>query len=261
MEILVTKPEKKKDYFMGRLLTVDRKPIQVMLKDVQWMRTVETRDQNLLVRVYVPHHCESKNVLETLDAKVFQACCQNNDKWFHNALDEDKLRNFFRPSIDRGHPSMGILCNMWAEPTIYLDGQLVESMKSLHVSKDAHVKMLIEAQGVMFQKTIFGIRWVLRKCWIHTPETISADIIHPFEDERNTIEAYWEEEVEKYVDRMASQIQVLEGYIQNIKGMLHDAKTTREEKEWNDLLTNISKTIFQGEYALEKSHRENQNFI
>lgn len=261
MDIIVTKPERKKDFYMGRILTTSRKPIQVILSDVQWMRTVETRDQNLLIRVFLPPPCESRQTLETLDAKVFQICQENNEKWFHNALDEDKLRNFFRPSIDKGHPSMGILCNVWAEPTIYVDGQLVESLRSLHVSKDAHVKMLVEAQGVVFQKTVFGIRWILRKCWIHSPDVVAADMIHPFQDERVTIESYWEEEVERYVGKLQQKVHALEDSIRAIRETLETAKSTSIEGEWNRLLTNISKTIFQGEYALDKSYRENQNFI
>lgn len=261
MDIIVTKPERKKDYYMGRLLTTSRKPIQVMLTDVQWMRTVETRDQNLLVRLFVPHHCESKETLDVLDAKVFQICQEQNKKWFRNGLDDDKLRTFFRPSIDRGHPSMGVLSNMWSEPIIYVDGQIAESIKNLHVSKDAHVKMLIEAQGVVFQKTLFGIRWVMRKCWIQSPDTACTEVIRPFEDERTSIEAYWEEEVDKYVDKVRKHIHKLESYIEEIKGALDQAKNTAVEEEWNQRLIKISKTIFQGEHALEKSQRENQNFI
>jgi hypothetical protein len=261
MELIITKPERKKDYYMGRVLTETRKPIQVVLDDVQWMRTVETRDQNQLVRVVLPPMCECRSILEDLDAKVFEICQRNNEKWFHNALDDDKLRAFFRPSVNREHSSMGILCNMWAEPVVYVDGQIADSLRSIHASKDAHVKMLVEAQGVVFQKTVFGIRWILRKCWIDNTQSSLSEWIHPFEDERSTIESYWEEEVEKYVEGLSKQIQRLEDLIQDIRGQLQSAKETTSGVEWNEILTGISKTIFQRDGALERSPRENQNFI
>lgn len=254
MDIIITKPERKKDYFMGRILTSTRKPIQVVLSDVQWMRTLETRDQNLLVRVFIPQHNESREALDALDAKVFHTCMQNNSKWFCNALDEDKFRSFFRPSVDQGHPSMGILCNLWAEPTVYVDGHLAESLKSLYVSKNARVKMLIEAQGVVFQKTLFGIRWMLRKCWIQTQDN-TVDVAHPFEDERDNIESYWEEEVNEYVENISEHIRGLESLIHNARQMMSAAKATSNEVEWNELLKNISKTVFQSENALQKWQR------
>jgi hypothetical protein len=252
MELIITKPERKKDYYMGRVLTSNRKPIQVILQDVQWLRTIETRDQNQLVRISIPHTCDSRRILEEMDARVFQICLQNNEKWFHNALDEDKLRSFFRPSIDPIHSSMGILCNIWAEPVIHVDGQIAESLKSLHISKDAHVKMMVEAQGVVFHKTVFGIRWMLRKCWVETPDNPLVDIPRPFEDERVTIETYWEEEVDKYVGDLMKHIDSVQEQMERIRTDLRLAKETSSEVEWNDLLRKISKTIFQRESALER---------
>lgn len=246
---------------MGKILTTTRKPIQVVLDDVQWKRTVETRDQNQLLRVVLSPTCDCRRILEDLDAKVFQICMKNNEKWFHNALDEDKFRAFFRPSVDCAHSSMGILCNMWAEPIIYVDGQIVDSIRSIHVSKDSHVKMLVEAQGVVFQKTVFGIRWILRRCWIESSQNSLAEVIQPFEDERYAIEGYWEEEVDKYIERLAEQVGRLQSQMQDIRGQLQAAKETPDGVEWNRILTAISKTIFQRECALERPPRENQNFI
>jgi hypothetical protein len=251
-EIQVLKPERKADYYLARIVTtLKKKPLSITISNVQWMKTSETHDGNILLRVHLPEECaDAVQLLHTLDARISEITATNNQKWFRNALSPEQLSSFFRPSIDPIHPSMTILCKSWAEPSIIVDGNIVEeSIRSLRVSKDATVKIVIEAQGIVFQKTRYGIRWVLRKCYINTQSQLYVDT-NPFVDEREGIESHWEEEVEGYanyiqrtIDDLHSKIASLQQCVTQARTCLSNAQQCTNEKEWNQHLQTLAKMI------------------
>ena len=250
-DIVVSKPERKKDHYLCRILTNTHKPIQIVLTGAQWMRVTETHDGNMLLRLFIPDDNETAHVIRSMDNDIFNIVAQNNNTWFRNALTTEQLNTFFHASIDRNHPSMGVICKTWAEPDVYVDGVMYEkNIKTLKIPKDAELKLVIQAQGIVFQKTRFGIRWILRKCWITTPSSQSMYDPNPFEDERDLIEHQWEDEVNCYcsridetIDSIRAKIDALERYKTHACETLRKAKECSDEAEWNNILRNLAKMI------------------
>lgn len=252
LPFLIGKPERKKDYYICKIQSHAKKPVQLTIPGVQWMKMTRMKDGNMVLRIYIPPDAEAHTILQRYDDEVFRITKDMNRIWFRNALTEEQLHTFFHSSMDRLHPSMSILCRSWMEPLVYKNDTLVsfETLPDMIVPKDASVRVSLEPQGLVFQKTRFGIRWVLKACWI-TPSMIADD--ETVMIDRHIVEEDWEYELSRVDKELDAQIQDLQNkiaHIQKYASMLHhqfdSAKNSKDGSVWNDHLERLSKMIAKG---------------
>lgn len=207
-----------------------------------------------IARLYLPDNdtCEGVSDLQLIDLQVLEQVISHNVLWFANAMPEERLRAFFRPSVQTGGSNhMTVYVSAWKDPVLFVNGRNVDSIQDLiNVPKNAKVKVEVEPMGVVFYKQKFGIRWILRKAWIFTSSHIENDPCVNGWDERSSVEEEWLTDLHE-LDAMIQQqkaglhekMKALDHLIAGAWEMYDRAKATDDPKSWNEQLENLSKAL------------------
>lgn len=254
MSILLHPPQKRKDHFFSQISDEAKRKIKCKISGASWIHLHPVEGDGHVLRLFLPNDCEAKQFLNDMDEQVMEKTLENNVKWFPNALDEEKLRAYFRPSVQKHpHSTISIYVSSWKDPMVYLNGAPVDSVQELlqqNIPKTARVRAEIEPMGVCFFRQKFGVRWLLRKAWVHTNPLEEHDPMVDGCDERSEVEHAWSQElqdiqqmIENERSALLSKIHSLEETYRSFESMWLQAKAAENPVVWNEHLENLSKSI------------------
>lgn len=258
--IALSKPIKKGDYYFAPIFTSSGQKVKLTLKKTKWVHLHPTEKDGSVLRIFIPH-VDNSNIaaVKQIDEDVIQQVTTHNAEWFPNSLTEAQIRNYYRPSVSENQSTMSLFVSCWKEPVIWVNQNIydntIHSIPALYHRQDAQLEVEIEATGIMIKKTRFGIRWTLRKLWIHLPqEDPERDALLLHACEREDIENDWREDLADWRKRCTRREQEIHEEYQR---QLHALKETREKVEdtfqqalactdtqkWNEMLEKLAVLI------------------
>ena len=254
MDIFVHKPTKKKDYFASKVTNARNDNIRLKITGSEWIHLRPLESGGYMLRLFLAKDSDAIPVFKGVDSEVLSQTLLRNHSWFPNALTEDQVHAYFRPTVHPNHSSVGLLLSPYKEPTIHLNGAVLESMEQLEgvqVPNDAHLVVEVETQAVCFFRQQFGVRWIVRRLWLNTHSEGGVDGIQTDEwVDRREVEHAWEMEMEEFSEKINKEVQVYVDKISQLQGM-KDAVLARFQriqkmedlKTWNEHLEELSKDI------------------
>ena len=215
-----------------------------------------TNDNGYILKLWVPRDSPSFDTLKDLDEKAFHVVQENNQKWFKNSLDEEKIRDYFRPSLTNDF--LCVMVSNVAQPrTIMVDSILKESFTEILAmdKKDltkCSVTCNIDVQGLYFYPNRFGIRWIIRDIFINHAKP--EETLNPLDMcDKHEIDEFWSNEVADAVQNIDNDIQGLQSKIdilqkkkQTMKELLSEAVEQPDASEiWSKTLDQLKTVVFE----------------
>lgn len=267
MDVTVHAPEKKHNSFVAKLSTTAQtagRPgssragshqqhqqhkikIKIRLVDIKIIHVAPLKNSegSYIMKVLLPDDLPEVQRIVDIDDCVIRETKLHNASWFKNSLDDDTIDAMFRRSLHPDKRVLTVLLSDTKDPSIYLDGKLVEGTDALYVSlkdrsmcADSKVDVDIEAQGLCFYPQKFGVRWMISRLGItklgsHT----DMDALH-LDIDKCAIEQCWEEDVADLSDRIDQDIAVLTARIDKLKddkrAVQDDLAVARQTTSCND---------------------------
>ena len=231
-------PKKKATSYVAKITNDIGKPIRLKIPycKIQYLR--EQPSNGHLLRIILEKETEQYNKVIEIDDNIRETAISNNNKWFNNNLDIEKIKEFYRPSLNIDQDTMTIMISDIQDTVILLNF----TQKTLYLSLE------IEAQGLYFFPKKFGIRWIVNKLAIYTGENLNNDT----EDiiDRDSIEEEWEQEVaiikemiDKDINILNEKIKKLTEYSTNIESTLNNSKKEPSMEKWNEQLIELSHKV------------------
>ena len=238
--IYIKKPKKLKDYYISEINTDNKKTLRIKINNIKWVNI------NLpLCKIWI----DPKNtIIEDLikyDKEVYEQTLFNNSKWFPNALSEEKIKEFFRESINKSYSTITVLYSEWAPPIIYNEGEIIDKLEITNVATNIDIEL--EAEGVCFFKHRFGIRWILKKVWITNNKQVEEDTQEWID--REEIHNSWQEDIVRFKMDLIKQREELKKKEQDLEilekeiDLIWEKTKKYNDNNWNEELENISKII------------------
>ena len=262
-KVIVHTPEKKSNVYIARLTTCQesqdasnnrymKSKVKLVLNAVKLVSISPMDKGGHLLKIYVSDE-EAVDALNTIDVHVKEETKLRNGEWFNNTLDDQTIETMWRPAINAMNHTMSILVSDTKEPNIYKDGELVDSIQHLcsdGLTPGTTITLQIEAHGVFFYPTKFGVRWFARLIHVLKDDgNRDTDVESTDWVDRTSIEQSWtedvhelESQVEKDIDALTAQIRHLDDLKRSVQNELALAKACpRDDPEWNTRLRTVAK--------------------
>jgi hypothetical protein len=187
----IHKPVKKTDYYLAKLADPKTGKVRLTVSECQWMQLHPKEDGGFLLRIWFPPNHAILEQIKAIDTFVMEETIAKLSEWFPANMSSQQLQDMFRPSLHYEHGTATFLISPWKECICYQNGELKDDITQLFVRRDHQVRLELEAQGVLFYRKKFGVRWLVRRVQVSDPVSESLD--EPVD--RETIEQEWEEEL------------------------------------------------------------------
>lgn len=242
-------PKKKATSYVAKITNDIGKPIRLKIPycKIQYLR--EQPSNGHLLRIILEKETEQYNKVIEIDDNIRETAISNNNKWFNNNLDIEKIKEFYRPSLNIDQDTMTIMISDIQDTVILLNDKVVDNIENIDFTqKTLYLSLEIEAQGLYFFPKKFGIRWIVNKLAIYTGENLNNDT----EDiiDRDSIEEEWEQEVaiikemiDKDINILNEKIKKLTEYSTNIESTLNNSKKEPSMEKWNEQLIELSHKV------------------
>lgn len=263
MDVTVHAPEKKKHAFLAKLSTFHRpshnKPgkqakVKLRMDDVNIVHVapMNSSEARYILKVLLLENTPEIQRLFEIDERVKNETKVRNGNWFKNSLDENTIDTLFRQSIHPTNRNFTVLLSETNDPTIYIDGKLVEGTDAVFVSlndktllRDRQVDIEIEAQGLCFYPQKFGVRWIISKLSI---TSLNVDSNDSPDIDKHSIEQCWESDIRDLSDRIDQDIAVLNAHIHKLneekRAAIDNLNSARQvpcsDPIWNENLKALS---------------------
>jgi hypothetical protein len=245
--IIVHKPEKKVNSYISKI-KVNNKNIRFILNNTKFINLKTNSSNNNILKLYITNDENIKNIRD-IDDTILRNVIDNNNSWFNNNLDESKIKEYFRYSMNQSHSNISIMMSDVILPVISFNNNQVSSLKDINIKKDYIINVEMEALGLYFYKDKFGIRWIVKCINMYDVNNIikEDEILMSKED----IENEWDSDINEFYNKLCQDYDVLNAklkFIENLKIEIkeeYDKVKNMENMDvyWNNSLNIISKKI------------------
>lgn len=249
-------PIRKRGAFVSKVVDGNGKAVKLKLSGSKIIAIHKlSNDNGYMLKLWLPKSSLAYDTIANMDDTAFEAVLKNNQKWFHNDLTEDQIKEYFRYCLDK--ETLCILVSSVMLPrSIYIENQLVDDFQVLFEMERKDISKLsvtcnIEVQGLYFYPNRFGIRWILRDIYLSND---IPDELDPLEMcDRAEMESFWNHELGEVVESIENDIQILENKIQKLtqkrdtmKGLFETACHEPEiSSTWAKHLEQLKHEIFE----------------
>ena len=238
----VKKPEKKVGNYISKIKENNRN-IKLSINNIKFVNI-----KNNILKIFIENTDDITKIIN-YDDEILKIIINNNQLWFNNNLNEIKIKEYFRHSIDKLHLMMSLMISDVKLPIISFNNKQISSLEEITIEKDYIINIEIEAQGLYFFKDKAGIRWIVRSIYIYDIKNIinDNDILANKED----IEEEWEYEINEFYNKLNEDYNILKkkiNFIDNLKKEISEEydkikKMEEMNKNWNFSLNKISTKI------------------
>lgn len=238
----VKKPEKKVGNYISKIKE-NNKNIKLSINNTKFVNI-----KNNILKLFIENTDDITN-LTNIDNKILKIIINNNEQWFNNNLNETKIKEYFRYSIDNLQSIMSIMISEIKLPMIFFNNKQISSLKDITIEKDYIINIEIEAHGLYFFKDKVGIRWILRSIYIYDIKNIIND--NDILVNKQDIEEEWQDEINEFFNKLNEDHNILNrkiNFIDNLKREISEEydkikKMDEMNRNWNNSLKQISTKI------------------
>ena len=240
--LTISRPARKKGIYISKITRAES--TSALRIKIPFARFVNQTGN--ILRVWVPTESSVNEDLEMYEAECLATTMKCNREWFANALEIDKIQSFFRKSISNN--TFAVLVSDVRPPDIFYGQDRYNSpLPTLQFNKDHVLTLELEAQGLCFMTTKFGIRWILRT--LNVEEDIPCGEDHPFdirsdiEDEWTSVVAKLHEDIERDISEYQARIEVLTKLKSESAIDFTRAKEAQDFSGWETALSNLKTNV------------------
>lgn len=241
--VTIHKPVKKRDFFTSKITqnNLHNKPVRI---NVYATKFVSYNGQ--VLRLWIPTESSTCDKIDQYDKVCFDTTIANNAVWFNNSLTSEQIESFFRKSINQNILALAV--SDVRPPVVFFNQQPIQDLTLLDTSKLAtcHISADIEAQGLYFFTTKFGMRWMLRTLYIE--EEVPEVQENMNKSQKEEIENQWAQDIENLRKAVHDEVIQYRKRIDNLHVFLRETDETLETAKrqpectstWNELLEELS---------------------
>jgi len=243
-------PRKKATSYVAKITNDLNKPIRMKIPYCKVQYLKEQPSNGHLLRIVIPKNSDQYSKIQEIDDIICENAINNNQKWFHNNLQIEQIKEFYRPSLNTIHDTMTILITDIHDTIITLNDTVIDSIEDIDFkNSNVHLSLEVEAQGLYFFPKKFGIRWIVNKIAIYNDHTIINDNQDELID-RESIEDEWDSEISRIRETIINDISILnnkiislQNFSMNIQKIFMKAKNEELIDQWNIQLNELSHEI------------------
>lgn len=247
--ILLHNPKKATNY-VAKITNDIGKTIRLKIPTCKIMYLREQPTGGHLLQIIIPKNSEQYKDIQIIDDTICENAIINNQKWFNNNLNEDEIKQFFRPSLNIAQDTMTVMVSDIKDTVITLNGKVIDDIHDIdYKSPTIELSLEIEAQGLYFFPKKFGIRWSVNKLVFSNIELIQTNENDEMFD-RLLIENEWENEIitiqeliVKDINTLSAKIKTLKEYSNDLEETINTIKNIDSMKEWNKNSMELSHKI------------------
>lgn len=248
MHIKIQAPKKKNGVYIAKVVGENNGVYRLKITMGKYISLHKIPASGDLLKIWLsPANDSAAELISQIDDEVLEAIKENNGQWFKNELDEEQIKQFFRPSFNRASNTVSILNATVHQSLLVFNKNIIDSIYDIDFT-DSIIEAEIEIQGLYFFQKKCGIRWILHKLIVNSNSIdVSDDIL-----DRQTIEDTWDTDIESFnthIDENCTRLQHKIDKLQKFKGEINDTYATAKKleisKDWNKLLEELSKKIFK----------------
>lgn len=251
MHIKIETPKKKNGVYIAKILNMNNNPYRLKVNMTKYISLQKIPASGDLLKIWLnPNNhitAECIKILSEIDEEVLKSIKENNKNWFKNELDEDEIKEFFRPSLNVVSNTLSLLNATVHQSLLIFNKNIIDTIHDIDFT-DTIIEAEIEIQGLYFFQKKCGIRWIIHKL-IVTSNTndISEDIL-----DRRTIDETWVADLENFNNdihesckRLENKIAKLQNFKTKINNEYQQSKTLEINNDWNKLLGELSRKILK----------------
>lgn len=223
--MIVHPPVRKSKYFFSKITNEDKKPLLIKLPYASLQQFISlSNQQGYLVHLNLSQEQNALKLIKDLEQQCMDELIANNCKWFHNSLDEDKIKEMFDSTVEHDtlYSYISLLRSHLEIPNFTDIPEWQLSIKNT-LPKSYFVTLVCD--GLFIYPTRFGLRWIIHSIKEFKEE--SDDIIPDYED----IIRFWEEQVNTTKKQLVSRLNKIESLMNQIKKKEFSEKEIKELKE------------------------------
>lgn len=248
--ILLHNPKKKATNYVAKITDDTGKIIRVKIPACKIVYLREQPTGGHLLRLIISKELEQYKEIQEIDDSICENAISNNQKWFHNNLQEDEIKEFFRPSLNIIQDTITVMISDIKDIVITLNGVVIDSIDEIdYKSQTIDLSLEIEAQGLYFFPKKFGIRWIVNKLTFSNIELINKNDTDDIID-RTLIENEWKNEIfsikeliKEDIGTLTNKINLLKDYSIELENSLEETIKISSIKEWNQNFIQLSHKI------------------
>jgi len=248
--ILLHNPKKKATNYVAKITDDIGKTIRIKIPTCNIVYLREQPTGGHLLRLIISKDLDQYKEIQQIDDTICENAILNNQKWFHNNLQESEIKEFFRPSLNIMQDTITVMISDIRDIIITLNGAVVDSIEDIdYKSSSINLALEIEAQGLYFFPKKFGIRWIVNKLTFSNIDLINKNETDDIID-RNLIENEWNNEVitiqnliEQDIENLSQKIKLLKEYSIDLENSLEETIKISSIKEWNQKFVQLSHKI------------------
>lgn len=251
MHIKIQAPKKKNGVYIAKVLNQNNGVYRLKFTMAKYISLNKIPASGDLLKIWLsPTNditAESIKLISEIDNEVLDIIKEHNKEWFKNELDEDQIKEFFRPSLNLASNTLSILNATVHQSLLVFNKNIIDSIYDIDFT-DSLIEAEIEIQGLYFFQKKCGIRWILHKLIVNSNSIdVSDDIL-----DRETIEETWDTDIESFnthIDenctRLQNKIDKLQKFKRDINDTYNKTKELELSKDWNKILEELSKRILK----------------
>lgn len=195
--MLLKNPVKKNNYYFCKLLDKDSKQFKLNIPYASLIDiSLLSKQQGYHTIINVPQDDYAKENILNIEQYCLQQIKSNNNKWFKNNLNEEKINDLFDSSIIEGNSISAYVSLV----RTYFYGENVSIGEWLEREKNnlpKNISLSIVCDGLFIYKNRFGLRWIIKEIKLNSDDF--TDEIIP---DKNDIIDYWKDKVNEYIKHL-----------------------------------------------------------
>jgi hypothetical protein len=219
--MIIHPPVRKSKYFFSKITNEDRKPITLKIPYAAIQQLISLSNQQGYL-VYLNLNQE-QNAVKNIESKCIEELIKNNGKWFHNSLDEDKIKDLFESTLNNDilHAYISFLRTNISLPNYTEIPEWYNNVKS-RLPQSYYITLICD--GLFIYPTRFGLRWIIHSIKEFKEE--NDEIIPDYDD----IIHYWQEKVDVTKKLLSSRLEKIDLLMAQIKRKEFSEKEIEELK-------------------------------
>lgn len=194
------------------------------------------RGKGFLLSFYIEPRTSASNAINELDDLALAAVVENNRRWFNNALGEEDIRGFWRPSMAQQ--------NSFLVSTVSADPEMLGK----------NVSIVLTAVGITIKQQGFKIAWRLKEMhligggFVGEGDGDGEDIVEDVN--KAGIEAFWGREVAavgETIDGKIADIRRRLEYLEGLKAKMGELLAEAVAEEGVNGIWNARLAALEGE--------------
>ena len=233
------------------------KPLKINLSEVKIKNIKKLTNTNgYCINIYIPSYNNEDNVTNIVNAdkNALDKILLNNDKWFNNGLDENELKDLYKPSLCSQTNTLNCILsnnipyNIKINNTNYTDdSKLLDILLNLRELKKYIISLELSHVGLYFYPELSINKWLIKSINI---TNIEYDICTW---NRYDIEYDWETCVEETIEHINEIISIkneeiykLNNSKDNINKLLKDVKKIENtDNLWENKISSLKNLIIE----------------